>query len=169
MCLDERLVETAITQAERRFPNGGGGAAELYLLDGRILTSVAFDSPNEKVNLCHETGATCEADRLNLPVTASVCVERASETDPFFTLTPCGVCQEQLALWGPTLKSPFQYPAIPTNGKPENCGTSSRTFGEMRWVLKLDYSIPFATLSANDQVEILVQRKKVLDLDSSVL
>ena len=97
MYLDERLV----------------GAAALYLSDGRILTSVAFDSPNEKVNLCRETGAICEVNRLNLPVTASVCVDRRSENDPFVILTPCGVCQERLALWGLDVEV-----AVPAPGNP---------------------------------------------------
>ena len=113
MHLDERLVEAAIAQAERRFPIGNGGAAALYLSDGRILTSVALNSPNEKVNLCHETGAICEANRLNVSVTASVCVDRRSEKDPFYILTPCGVCQERLALWGLDVEV-----AVPAPGNP---------------------------------------------------
>jgi len=65
-----------------------------------MITSVCFDCPNEVANLCHETGAICEANRLNLHVTASVCVSRSVPEEPFVILTPCGVCQERLALWG---------------------------------------------------------------------
>ena len=113
MHLDDRLVEAAISQAKTRFPTGSGGAAALYLSDGRVLTSVCFDSPNDKVDLCHETGAICEAYRLNLPVTASACVGRRSENDPFIILTPCGVCQERLALWGLDVEV-----AVPVPGSP---------------------------------------------------
>jgi cytidine deaminase len=100
MRLDQRLVDAAIEQARARFPEGCGGAAALYVGDGRILTSVCFDTPNESANLCHETGAICEANRLRLPVTASVCVSRESHTAPFVILAPCGICQERLAVWG---------------------------------------------------------------------
>ncbi len=116
MYLDDHLIEAAISQAKARFPTGPSGAAALYLADGRILTSVCFDSPNEKVNLCHETGAICEAYRLNLSVKASVCVGRLSEHEHFNILTPCGVCQERLAVWGldvevavPVLGSPHKW------------------------------------------------------------
>ena len=100
MHLDEKLVEAAIAQALSRFPEGYAGAAALYCENGEILTSVCFDSPNETVNLCHETGAICEANRRNLKVTASVCVSRSEPGEPFLILAPCGVCQERLATWG---------------------------------------------------------------------
>ena len=72
MRLDQKLVDAAVAQALGRFPQGYTGAAALYTEDGRILTSVCFDCPNEGANLCHETGAICEANRLDLKVTASV-------------------------------------------------------------------------------------------------
>jgi cytidine deaminase len=100
MTIDQRLVDAAIAQARSRFPRGSGGAAALYTADGRILTSVCFDTPNESANLCHETGAICEANRLGLEVIASVCVSRESEAEPFLILSPCGICQERLAAWG---------------------------------------------------------------------
>ena len=100
MKLDQNLVDAAVLQALSRFPSGYAGAAAVYTEDGQILTSVCFDTHNEIANLCHETGAYCEANRLNLKVTATVCVSRASPEDPFLILTPCGLCQERLALWG---------------------------------------------------------------------
>ena len=78
MKIDQNLIDAAIVQALLRFPQGYAGAAALYTSDGSILTSVCFDSPNEMVNLCHETGAICEANRLGLQVTASVCVPRST-------------------------------------------------------------------------------------------
>ena len=100
MRLDQDLVDAAIAQAIARFPTGYAGAAAIYTAEGNLLTSVCFDTPNEMVNLCHETGAYCEANRLNQHVTATVCVSRATPEDPFIILTPCGVCQERLATWG---------------------------------------------------------------------
>lgn len=100
MRLDQNLVDAAIAQAVTRFPTGYAGAAAVYTSEGKLLTSVCFDTPNELVNLCHETGAYCEANRLNQQVTATVCVSRATSADPFIILTPCGVCQERLATWG---------------------------------------------------------------------
>ena len=111
--LDDKLVEAALSQAVSRFPTGSGGAAAVYLADGRTLTSVCFDSPNEKVDLCHETGAICEANRLNVPVVAIVCVARPSEDDPFVILTPCGVCQERLATWGFDVEVAVPVPEAP--------------------------------------------------------
>jgi len=100
MWLSQELVDAAIQQALSRFPTGYAGAAALATSDGKILTSVCFDSPNEVANLCHETGAICEANRLGLQVTASACVSRSSPEEPFLVLTPCGLCQERLATWG---------------------------------------------------------------------
>ena len=86
MTVDQRLVDAAIAQARSRFPRGPAGAAALYTADGRIFTSVCFDAPNETANLCHETGAICEANRLDLNVMASVCVSRESEAEPLCIL-----------------------------------------------------------------------------------
>ncbi|MEU4580036.1 cytidine deaminase [Nonomuraea sp. ATR24] len=100
MRLDQQLVDAAVAQLERRWPAGEeGGAAAVYLDDGRILTSVGLDNLNGGVSLCHETGALCQAYTLDAKVTASVCVFR--EGDALLVLPPCGVCQERLALWGP--------------------------------------------------------------------
>ena len=114
MRIDQKLVDAAISQALARFPEGYAGAAALYTADGRILTSVCFDSPNEMVNLCHETGAICEANRLALRVTASVCVSRSEPGEAFLILTPCGICQERLAKWGLDVEVATPRPGDPT-------------------------------------------------------
>ena len=57
-------------------------------------------SPNPSASLCHETGAICEAHKLQEPVTASVCVSREDGRSPFVILPPCGICCERLAFWG---------------------------------------------------------------------
>ena len=115
MSLSQQLVDAAIEQALSRFPTGYAGAAALATSDGQILTSVCFDSPNEVANLCHETGAICEANRLGLRVTASVCVSRSAPEEPFLILTPCGLCQERLATWGLDVEV-----AVPSTGGTSN-------------------------------------------------
>ena len=114
MRLDQGLVDAAIEQARKRWPTGESGAAAIYLEDGRVLTSVFAESPNEAAGLCHETGAICEAHKLNLAVTASVCVSRETERDPFVILTPCGICQERLAFWGGEVQVAIPDPEDPT-------------------------------------------------------
>ncbi|AWS42552.1 cytidine deaminase [Streptosporangium sp. 'caverna'] len=105
MYLDQRLVDAAIDQMDRRWPaDEQGGAAAVYLDDGEILTSVGFDNLNGGVSLCQETGAICQAYTLNRKVTASVCVCRIPGREQILVLPPCGICQERLALWGPDVE-----------------------------------------------------------------
>jgi cytidine deaminase len=111
--LDQALIDAAIQQALKRFPSGYAGAAAVKLEDGRILTSVYFDSPNEGANLCHETGAYCEANRIGARVVASVCVSRSEPGRPFLILAPCGICQERLALWGDDVEVAVAVPGKP--------------------------------------------------------
>ena len=126
MRIDQRLIDAAIAQALARFPHQvDAGAAALYTSDGRILTSVCLETPNECANLCHETGAICEAYRLGLQVTASVCVSRSTPTEPFVILSPCGICQERLAIWGSDVEL-----AVPLPGDPTRC--LAKTLGEVQ-------------------------------------
>ena len=114
MQLDQRLVDAAIELAESRFPTGESGAAAMYTEDGQMRTSVALDTHNAAAVLCHETGAICEAHKHNVAVTATVCVSRLTENDPFLILTPCGICQERLALWGQDVEVAVPTPEDPT-------------------------------------------------------
>ncbi|NRQ39403.1 cytidine deaminase [Nonomuraea sp. NN258] len=112
MHLDQKLVDAAVAQLERRWPVGEpGGAAAVYLADGRILTSVGLDNLNGGVSLCHETGAICQAYTLDERVTASVCVYREPAEGRSLVLPPCGICQERLALWGPDVQVGVPDPA----------------------------------------------------------
>jgi cytidine deaminase len=117
--VDDQLVRAAVQQALDRFPEGWSGAAAMYTETGRILTSVYVESPNEITCLCHETGAICEAHRLDERICASVCVSREKTEEPFVILTPCGVCQERLAYWSmdvevgvPDKANPTQYHSL---------------------------------------------------------
>ncbi len=100
MDIEEQLYEAAVELIKQRYPVGWGGAAAMLTADGRILTSVAPEVHNDSVSLCIETGAICEAHKLNVAVTHSICVQREDERSPFVIATPCGVCQERLFYWG---------------------------------------------------------------------
>ena len=108
MKVDKKLVQAAIDFVNARFPQGVEGAAAMYLEDGRILISTSPHVENESVALCHETGAICEAYKLNKKVTASVCVSR--DEKGFHILTPCGVCQERLWSWGGDVDCAIPHP-----------------------------------------------------------
>lgn len=113
MHLDQELIDAAIEQMESRFPQRHGGAAALRTSDGRILTSVGLETGNETVNLCYETGAICEAFRLDLQVVASACVSREIEPHETIILPACGVCQERLMIWGPEVEIATPIPGRP--------------------------------------------------------
>jgi len=100
MKLDQALVDAAVDLLEKRFPAAEGIAAAMYTDDDQILTSVVFEPEWGGGGLCAETGAICEAVKLNKRITASVCVSRLAGDSPIVILTPCGLCQERLFHWG---------------------------------------------------------------------
>lgn len=100
MKLDQKLVDAAIEFTKQRFPTEEwAGASAMYTDGGQVLISTSPETMNDSVSVCHEMGAICEAYKLNQKVTASVCVAR-DEAGHFHILTPCGVCQERLFIWG---------------------------------------------------------------------
>lgn len=92
------LVQAVDDLIATRFP-GEGGAAGVLLSDGSILTSTAPQAFNDSVELCHETGAYCEAYKLDRSIAASVCFYREADSSRT-VLSPCGVCMERLAVHG---------------------------------------------------------------------
>lgn len=110
MSIEQRLYEAATNFAKTRYPSGWGGAAAMCTEDGEILISVAPEAINASVELCMETGAICEAHKLNKKVTHSICIARDDEHAPFVILTPCGVCQERLFYWGSDVKAAVYSP-----------------------------------------------------------
>ncbi|MEU6171528.1 cytidine deaminase [Streptantibioticus parmotrematis] len=113
--VDRQLVDAAVELARSRFPDGEqwSGAAALRLDDGTVLTSVAPQPPNVAVSLCHETGALCEAFKRDRRVVASVCVVDAGAGRGHWVLTPCGVCQERLFVYGPDVAVGVPEPQDP--------------------------------------------------------
>jgi len=114
MKLDQQLVDAAISLLETRFPAADGIAAAMYTADGTLLTSVYFEPAWGGGGLCAETGAICEAQKLNQKITASVCVSRLSGDGPVVILTPCGICQERLFHWGAEVEVATPDPQDPT-------------------------------------------------------
>lgn len=92
-----------------------GGSAAMRLSDGSIISSVFVDTPNEAANLCHETGAICEAHKRNTAVVATACVSREAANQDFVILSPCGICQERLAFWGPNVEVAVAKSGAPTS------------------------------------------------------
>ncbi|GAA1247618.1 cytidine deaminase [Oryzihumus leptocrescens] len=112
MDVDQRLLDAAVDQMERRWPAGEqAGAAAVYLSDGSILTSVCLDNINPGVVLCHEVGALCQAYTQNAIVVASGCAGRDEGSAQLHVYAPCGVCQERLALWVPDVQVGVSDPA----------------------------------------------------------
>jgi cytidine deaminase len=86
---DRELIDAAISLAKSRFSTENACVAALKTSTGRVLISV-----------CAETGAICEAHKLNESVLASVCIDWEAATTNFKILPACGICQERLAFWG---------------------------------------------------------------------
>ena len=105
MRIEQKLYQEAVALIRQRYPMGWGGAAALCTEEGTILTSVAPEVINASTELCIETGAICEAHKLNEAVTHIICVVRDDEKSDFKVLTPCGICQERLLYWGPKVKA----------------------------------------------------------------
>jgi cytidine deaminase len=114
MHLDQILVDAAIAMLNRRYPNAEGIAAAMYTRQGSLLTSVLFEPEWGGGGLCAETGAICEAAKLNEQITASVCVSRLVGNGPIVILTPCGICQERLYHWGEQVEVAVPDPADPS-------------------------------------------------------
>jgi cytidine deaminase len=94
------LIDAAVELAKRRFPNENTCVAALKTKTGQILTSVWVEATVDSACLCAETGAICEAHKLNEQVIASACIYWEADTSKFKVLPACGVCQERLAFWG---------------------------------------------------------------------
>ncbi len=121
-------MSAAVELVQVRLPGQQwAGAAAMRLSDGSIVTSTAPSVPNPAVETCHETGAFCEAYKLNQEVRDSVCVIRSDQGGRFWILTPCGVCQERLFAYGPAIQVGVPHPE--NRGDPCDWTKCSRTGG----------------------------------------
>ncbi len=81
-----------------------GGVAVLRIETGEYLISIWPEVNNSSADLCAETGAICEAHKLNKRVTHSLCICRQVDGEDYEILSPCGICQERLFFWGPEVQ-----------------------------------------------------------------
>ena len=67
MNLDQTLVDAAINFIKTRFPPDKDwvGASAMYTHTGKILVNTSPIMPNASTEVCHETGAICEAFKIN--------------------------------------------------------------------------------------------------------
>lgn len=104
MSIEDEMLKTAVDFLNERYgKNKEGGVAVLRIETGEYLISVWPEVNNSSADLCAETGAICEAHKLNKKVTHSICVCR-DQDKPYEILTPCGICQERLYYWGSDVK-----------------------------------------------------------------
>lgn len=98
--VDQHLVNAAVDQADRRWPDRDAVAAAVRLEDGAVITGVSLSNFNSAMTLCAETGPICAAYTTGQTIVAAVCVSRDVSSGQVTVLAPCGACQERLALWG---------------------------------------------------------------------
>ena len=111
MNIEKEMFNKAVEFLEERYgKDKAGGVAVLRIENGEYLISVWPECYNSSAGLCAETGAICEAHKLNKKVTHSLCVCRQKDGEPYEILSPCGICQERLFYWGKDVKC-----AISTN------------------------------------------------------
>lgn len=99
--MDSTLYDAAARFIARRYHETAAdvGAAAARTQSGKVLVSVGCDAPNNAAQLCYETGAICEAHRLDDPIVAIICLVRIAGSG-LEVLPPCGICQERLFYWG---------------------------------------------------------------------
>lgn len=104
MSVNGDLVEAAVAQATRRWPDRDAVAAAVRLAEGSVITGVSLPNFNAAITLCAETGPICTAYTTGRAIVASVCVTRDVSSGQVTVLAPCGTCQERLAFWGPDVE-----------------------------------------------------------------
>jgi cytidine deaminase len=95
-------IEACQLLIRERFDQVEHGAAAMLLDDRTILTGTAPAAANPAVQICHEMEPFCAAFRLGRSVVASVCLHQAAD-GRMLVLSPCGVCRERLAAYGPNV------------------------------------------------------------------
>ncbi len=105
MNIEKEMFDRALQFLNQRYgENKAGGVAILRIETGEYLISVWDEEKNSSAYLCAETGAICEAHKLNKKVTHSLCLCRQNDNADYEILSPCGICQERLYYWGKDVK-----------------------------------------------------------------
>ena len=105
MNIENEMFEIAVDFLSKRYGDKADGVAVMRTENGEYLTSCWPEAPNSCVDLCAETGAICEAHKLNQKITHSICICRQKDGENYEILPPCGVCQERLYFWGKDVKA----------------------------------------------------------------
>jgi cytidine deaminase len=63
--IENEMFQIAVNFLNNRYGRNAGGVAVLRIDNGEYLTSVWPEANNSSVDLCAETGAICEAHKLN--------------------------------------------------------------------------------------------------------
>lgn len=96
----ESLFEEVKKTLNHHYPTDWGGAAGVLLEDGTVLTSISPEFANAASSVCMELGSYLEAAKLKQKVVRTLYLIREDTQANFKVLTPCGICQERLHLWG---------------------------------------------------------------------
>ncbi len=110
MNIEQDMLTVATDFLNQRYGSSAGGVAVLRTSNGQYLTSVWPSVHNSAAELCAETGAICEAHKLNCEITHSLCICRQNDYEDWRILTPCGICQERLFWWGKDVKCAITNP-----------------------------------------------------------
>lgn len=102
--IEKEMYDDALKFFECRYGQRAGGVAVLKTEDGKHVISVWPECDNECASLCAETGAICEAFKLNKKITHSLCIARQEDGGNLQILSPCGICQERLMYFGDQVK-----------------------------------------------------------------
>ena len=118
MKVDQKLYDAALVLLNQRYQPGElAGAVAMYTEEGEILTSTYNKQTNAV--LCYETGAICEAHKLNKKITATICLLRRTGSDKVLVISPCGICQERLYFWGVDVEVAIPDPLDPSKWQPK--------------------------------------------------
>lgn len=127
--IEQELAAFTKQRLITRYPTGWGGIAGMRLADGTFITSISPDFPNAASSVCMELGAMLEAANRDLAVTHTICLVRDDENSPIKVLSPCGICQERLTMWGPNVRC-----AITTADETAIVFTDLRTLQPHHWL-----------------------------------
>ena len=75
------------------------------LYTGRTVSDIrSVGVLQQRCGVMHGNGAMCQAQKLDLRITHSLCISREDTDEEFKILTACGICQERLRYWGENVK-----------------------------------------------------------------
>lgn len=98
--MERDLLKEAIEFVKSYSPTKSSTYAVALTKTGTVLRGVFFGAELDSARLCAEVGCILEANKLQDPITHSLCIWYDSESDDYGVLPACGYCQERLATFG---------------------------------------------------------------------